>query len=152
MLLTAHTVHGFIHWTILPQSQFSPNRKEYEFVKRYLHWTFRASFLEIIITDFIAFFLICLFWTCCIYVGALHRPRCFVVAGTYFFLYLFIFCFLCVCSPGSFLALISPQELAWTRLRTFGSIFTLPMPSNSLGQLLALWYVTRNDCVFSLYE
>ena len=56
--------------------------KEHWLVPRYLHWTFRASFYTLVITDFIAFFLICGAWACAIYLGSLVSPRCFVVAGT----------------------------------------------------------------------
>lgn len=57
-------------------------RKEHYLVKQYLHWTFRASFIDLIISDFIIFGLLCLAWAACIYLGALVSPRCFVVAGT----------------------------------------------------------------------
>ncbi|CAB9499708.1 expressed unknown protein [Seminavis robusta] len=57
-------------------------RKEFSLVSWYLQWTFRASFIEIIITDFIAFMVISLLWTVAIYLGALESPRCFVVAGS----------------------------------------------------------------------
>ena len=56
--------------------------QEHWLVPRYLHWTFRASFSSLIITDFIAFFLISGLWACAIYLGSLVSPRCFVVAGT----------------------------------------------------------------------
>lgn len=57
-------------------------RKEHPWVTRYLHWTFRASFWDVILTDFIAFFFLSWIWACCIYLGTLASPRCFMVAGT----------------------------------------------------------------------
>ena len=58
-------------------------RTELTWLTKYLHWTFRASFTSVIITDFVAFFLFCLFWACCIYLGALESPRCFVAGGAF---------------------------------------------------------------------
>ena len=50
-------------------------------INRYLHWTFRSGFFSVIVSDFIAFFLLCLFWACGIYALALVEPKCFIVAG-----------------------------------------------------------------------
>lgn len=64
------------------QKKMASRQETIPWLTSYLHWTFRASFFAVVVTDFIAFFFLCWAWACAIYVGALVNPRCFVSGGT----------------------------------------------------------------------